>query len=244
MPFTFSHPAIILPLNFFFRKRLSLTGLIIGSMAPDFEYFLRMKIKSNYSHTLDGILWFNLPLSIILAFIFHNIVRQKLSDNLPIVLKSRFSQFGDFDWNRYFVKNWFIVVISILIGCISHVFWDSFTHDSGYFVEVLPFLSKSLIVLNKEVSVLKILQHSSSIIGMIFIVYSIYKIPTIQIKTEYRNLKYWITIAVITVLIVFIRISCGLDIKQFGNVIVTTISAVLISFVLTSFTVKKHKTNT
>ncbi|WP_240482010.1 DUF4184 family protein [Flavobacterium psychrophilum] len=39
MPFTFSHPAIILPLRYLPRQWFSLTGLIIGSLTPDFEYF-------------------------------------------------------------------------------------------------------------------------------------------------------------------------------------------------------------
>ncbi|WP_416379623.1 MULTISPECIES: DUF4184 family protein [unclassified Gilliamella] len=30
----------------------SMITLIIGSMSPDFEYFLRIKIKSDMSHTL------------------------------------------------------------------------------------------------------------------------------------------------------------------------------------------------
>ena len=51
MPFTFAHPAIVLP---FYKKPkfFSMTTLIIGSMSPDFEYFLRMKIKSDMSQTL------------------------------------------------------------------------------------------------------------------------------------------------------------------------------------------------
>ena len=57
MPFTFSHPALILPLKYFPNKWFSLTGLVIGSLTPDFEYFLRMRIKSVYSHTLEGIFW-------------------------------------------------------------------------------------------------------------------------------------------------------------------------------------------
>jgi len=43
MPFTFSHPAIVLPLATLRRQWISATGLIIGSITPDFEYFIRMK---------------------------------------------------------------------------------------------------------------------------------------------------------------------------------------------------------
>ncbi len=91
MPFTFSHPAIVLPLNYLPKKWFSLTGLVIGSLTPDFEYFIRMKIKSEYSHTLEGLFWFDLPLGVLLAFIFHNIVRNNFYNNLPLFFKSRFS---------------------------------------------------------------------------------------------------------------------------------------------------------
>jgi len=105
MPFTFSHPAIILPLTFLPRQWFSLTGLVIGSLAPDFEYFIRMRIQSDYSHTISGLFWFDLPLGIILAFIFHNIVRDSFFDNLPTILKSRLAKFKSFEWNEYFKKN-------------------------------------------------------------------------------------------------------------------------------------------
>ena len=141
MPFTFSHPAIVLPLAYLPSRWVSLTGLVIESLTPDFEYFLRMKIQSNYSHTLGGLFWFDLPLGILLAFIFHNIVRSPLIDNLPDFLKERFLIFDRFHWNQYFKKNYLVVVISILIGAASHVLWDGFTHHGGYFVEKLPVLA-------------------------------------------------------------------------------------------------------
>ena len=69
MPVTFAHPAIVLP---FYKKPkfFSMTTLIIGSMSPDFEYFLRMKIKSDMSHTLLGIFYFDLPITLIIALSF------------------------------------------------------------------------------------------------------------------------------------------------------------------------------
>lgn len=104
MPFTFSHPAIVLPLTYLPKKWFSLTGLIIGSITPDFEYFIRMKVQRDYSHTLSGLFWFNLPLGILLAFIFHGIVRNSLIENLPLFLKSRFSNFTRFNWLNFFKK--------------------------------------------------------------------------------------------------------------------------------------------
>jgi len=102
MPFTFSHPAIVLPLKLIPKKWFSLTASVIGSLTPDFEYFIRMKVQSNFSHTILGVFWFDLPLGILLAFLFHNIVRNSLFDNLPLPLKSRLIGFNKFNWNRYF----------------------------------------------------------------------------------------------------------------------------------------------
>lgn len=122
MPFTFSHPAIILPLSYLPKKWFSLTGLIVGSLTPDFEYFIRMRVESNFSHTFYGVFWFDLPLAIIISFIFHSIVKNQLFNNLPINIRSRILIFTEFDWNNYFKQHYFIVLISILIGVASHIF--------------------------------------------------------------------------------------------------------------------------
>jgi len=234
MPFTFSHPAIVLPLTYLPRQWFSLTGLVIGSMAPDFEYFLRMMIKSNYSHTIDGLFWFDLPLGLLLAFIFHNIVRNNLFDNLPTILKSRFLAFRQFDWNGHFKRNWLIVTISILIGAASHIFWDSFTHDHGYFVKTFSIFTNTVDLFGGQIPILKILQHSSTLIGGLVIVFSIYKLRPNKTAKENINLKYWAIAAVMTFAIIAIRLLSGLELKQYGNVIVTAISAGLISLTIIS----------
>jgi len=137
MPFTFSHPAIVLPATLLPKRTYSLTGLIIGSITPDFEYFIRMKDFARYSHTWSGIFWFDLPLGIILAFIYHQIVRDSLLANLPTSIQIRLSQYSKFNWLKYFKRNWMLVIISLIMGSFSHLFWDSFTHSNGYFYEHL-----------------------------------------------------------------------------------------------------------
>lgn len=241
MPFTFSHPAIVLPLTYLPRKWFSLTGLVIGSLSPDFEYFIRMRIESNYSHTIDGLLWFDLPLSLLLAFIFHNLVRDSLFNNLPTFLKSRLSTFNQFDWNVYFKQNWLVVVISILVGATSHIVWDSFTHNHGYFVQTIPALQNSVVVLGREIPFMKILQHSSTLLGGLVIAFAIYKMPTNKQEYKNINLKYWTVFIAITLIIITLRLTGGLEITQYGNIIVTTISAGLISMIITPLLLIRRK---
>lgn len=233
MPFTFSHPAIVIPLTFLPRRWFSLTGLVIGSLTPDFEYFLRMRIKSNYSHTIDGLFWFDLPLGLLLAFLFHSIVRDRLFDNLPIFLKSKLTPFKQFNWKRHFKQNCLAVAISILIGAASHIFWDSFTHDQGYFVQTIPALQNSVEYFGRQIPILKILQHSSTLLGGLIIAFAIYKLPTNKTENENAKMKYWAIFIGLTLTIISVRLLSGLDFRQYGNLIVTAISAGLISLTIT-----------
>ena len=241
MPFTFSHPALVLPLKFLPRQWFSMTGLIIGSLTPDFEYFIRMRIQSDYSHTIGGLFWFDLPLGIIIAFIFHDIIRDSLFDNLPIFLKSRFTPFKQFNWNQYFKSHWFIVSVSILIGAFSHIFWDGFTHEHGYFVKTIPILSQTTELFARQIPILKIIQHTSTFLGGLLIAIFILKLPKEKNIKRKINRNYWAIFIVLTIIIVAVRLITGLNYKLYGHVIVTGISAGIISLIATPYLLIRQK---
>lgn len=233
MPFTFSHPAIVLPLSYLPKRWISLTALIVGSMTPDFEYFLRMKVQSYYSHTLSGIFWFDLPLGIIITFLFHTIVRNSLFLNLPLQIKARLFEYQKFDWINYFKHNWIVVIISLLIGIASHLFWDSFTHNHGYFVEIIPSLKNKTNLFNLQIPIYKILQHSSSLVGAIIIVLGFRKLPMSKIENTEINFKYWLILIITSLLIILVRFLIGLSFHEYGTIIITIISATLIGLIIT-----------
>jgi len=241
MPFTFSHPALVLPLKFLPRHWFSMTGLIIGSLTPDFEYFIRMRIQSDYSHTIGGLFWFDMPLGIIITFIFHDIVRDSLFDNLPIFLKSKFAPFKQFNWNQYFKTHWGIVLFSILIGAFSHIFWDSFTHEQGYFVKTIPILNQTIELFGRQIPILKIIQHTSTLLGGLVIAIFILKLPKDENSNRKINRNYWVIFIALTIIIVAIRLMTGLDYKLYGHVIVTGISAGLISLIVTPYLLIRQK---
>lgn len=243
MPFTFSHPAIILPLAYLPKRWFSLTGLIIGSLMPDFEYFLRMEIRSDFSHTFEGVFLFDLPLGIVTAFVFHNIVRNNLFDNLPYILKSRVVIFKNFNWNTYFKKNWLVVIFSVIIGTFSHILWDSFTHDTGYFVQKFEILNQSVELFDKQIPILKILQHLSTFIGAFVIGFSFYKLPTHTTNNKSINLNYWLTFFGFIIVFVFIFLTVSSAQYAIGNLIVSIISLSMLALILTSLVIKtKPKT--
>lgn len=238
MPFTFSHPAIILPFTYLPRKWFSFTSLIIGSLTPDFEYFIRMKVQSNYSHTFYGIFWFDLPLAIVISFLFHNLVKNDLFFNSPNFIKSRLSSYISFSWNHYFKTHWAIILISIITGIISHLFWDCFTHQHGYFTEHISVLKNTITFFGHEIPIWKISQHISTVTGAIIIILSFMKLPQNSIQHPAISQKYWTAVIILTLSILVLRFSIHLKELIFGNIIVTVISAFLISLVLSPALIK------
>jgi hypothetical protein len=234
MSFTFSHPALILPLAYLPARWFSISGLVIGSMVPDFEFFLRMNVQSTYSHTFPGLFLFNLPLGILIAFIYHNIVRDSLFDNLPFLLKSRLSGFKQFNWNSYFKKNWMVIFISLLVGATSHIIWDSFTHWYGYFVKIIPVLRFKIEFFGMQMPVFMILQHLGTIIGGLVILFVIFSLPVNRNVNGGISLMYWFILFLFTIAIIFIRIAGGIENKFYTTLIVTAISAFMISLIVTS----------
>jgi hypothetical protein len=240
MPFTFSHPAIVLPLIFLKRQWLSATGLIIGSMTPDFEYFLRMKVQSEYSHTLLGLLWFDLPFGLLLCFLYHGIVRNSLINNSPLFLKERLPLYKRFDWTDYFKNNWLRVVASLLVGAFSHLVWDSFTHDTGFFVRRFPNFQNPISFADWELPAYKLLQHLSTLAGGLFIIITLLTLKKHSASVTNQFYKYWSLVIAITLTVLIVRLAFGLSYRQYGNVIVTVISGGLVSLLVTPLILKRE----
>jgi hypothetical protein len=240
MPFTFSHPAIVIPLYRVARRWVSLTGLVVGSIVPDFEYFIRMKTPSVYSHTTMGLFTFNLPVGLFLCFLFHNVVRNSLFSHLPYVLNSRLSNYKRFNWNQYFLKHWYLVIICIFIGAFSHLVWDQFVHENGYLPRLFNFFDKSIAAYDMELTEYKTLHQLSSGIGALIVLYAIFQLPVTDRVRRPFYFRYWIYIALIMTAILVTRFYTGLRIVDYREVIVTAISSLLIAIVVVSLFLRRE----
>jgi Domain of unknown function (DUF4184) len=240
MPFTFSHPAIVLPLYRMSPRWLSMTGLIVGSMIPDFEYFIRMRLRSGISHSIPGLFMFDLPVGILVAFIFHNIVRNLLFENSPQIIRRRLDVFTTFNWNNYFKTHWFGVIISVLIGAGSHLLWDGFTHGQlGSFIKYFPTLGTNVFVFGNPIPVYRVLQHVSTFVGGIVIMSVFLRMPESDITTGKGDRKYWPLVVVLTLIIVIWRFMVRKDANLIGQVVVVGISATMISLIFVSLVLRK-----
>jgi hypothetical protein len=113
MPFTLSHTLAIYPCLRLCGKYLSFSGLFIGSMVPDFEFFIRVTLYAIWSHTFGGVFLFDLPLALLLLIVFHQIVKKPLILHLPTFFFQRFLNRLDENWWLFFKKSPFKVIISI-----------------------------------------------------------------------------------------------------------------------------------
>jgi len=87
--------------------------------------------------------------------------------------------------------------------------------------------------------ILKILQHSSTLLGGLVIALSLFKLPADKKVTGELNIKYCSILTGLTLTIIAIRLLSGLDYKLYGHVIVTSISAGLIALTLTPLITEK-----
>ena len=133
VPFTPAHPAIVLPLLRRGRPWIDPVALVAGSMAPDFEYFLRARMDGRISHTLIGLLMFDLPVGLFLAVLFRRLVGPALELALPTSLTVRVKgAFPELPKLRC-GHAWAAAVGCTLLGAASHLFWDAFHPPDGIF---------------------------------------------------------------------------------------------------------------
>lgn len=237
MPFTFSHPALVVPLLYAHRryKWLSATGLIIGSMAPDAEKFLRLKLASQHSHTIGSIFYFSCPVSLGLAFVFHMLVRRPLIKHLPAPLYRRVSKYTNFDWPSYCRQHTWGVLLSIVIGAASHLFWDSFTHDNTLITSAVPESSDLVWLGTKAMPLWQLIALVSSVVGALIIGYVVWKMPVSTAATVPNTsaiLSYWSTVSLIAACLETCWVLAVHP--RWLNIGISTVSAVMLGVLITS----------
>jgi hypothetical protein len=167
MPFTPAHPAAILPLPRLLGKWSVPSALVIGSMTPDFAYFLRLNLPRAESHSLTGLLWVCLPAGWIAYLTFHLLLKRPLHSLTPGWLALRLTRaLGPAFLPR---TSPLAVTLSLLLGALTHLLWDSFTHN-GAFVQAIPFLQIKVFSIGAyPFYAYTLLQHFSSAAGLILL---------------------------------------------------------------------------
>ncbi len=160
MPVTPAHAVAAWPLHKWLPA-LPLSALVIGAMSPDYEYFLRLAPITRHAHTPAGLVFFCVPVSIVVWFVFRHLLRPALVELLPPGLARAI---------RPASTSWLLALVAVAIGAVSHVVWDGFTHQDDWAVRAWPALRTQPWPALLPLPWFKLLQYGSSFFGMLALV--------------------------------------------------------------------------
>jgi hypothetical protein len=174
MPFTPSHAVVALP---FVRTPLVPAAVAIGAMTPDLPLFVRgLPLHYGRTHALEW-LPVTVAVAISLLLVWRSALRPAARELAPGWLARRLPAEWDagavaaaretlgvesrqgrtaVSWTRML-----LVVVWLLLGVVSHIVWDLFTHEGRWGVEVMPALAEEW----GPLAGYKWLQHGSSVLG-------------------------------------------------------------------------------
>jgi len=140
MPFTASHPAAVV---FLARWGLPGSALVIGSIAPDLTQMLPIPAIVHLAHTAPGLVTVDLGIGLVGFVLWQALfapvvvaaapraLRARLPDRAPAGLRFHFGR-----WDRAA-----LAIAALLIGALTHLVWDSFTHDWMWGHAYIPWLA-------------------------------------------------------------------------------------------------------
>jgi hypothetical protein len=175
MPWTLAHPAAVLPFRRFSGLgRLSFGALFIGSMSPDFVYYVGRFDLATFTHTPVGVFVVCLPAGLLvlaLALWLRDPIAQILPQPHRDALLATRSALPYLT-----LRSLGLAAASLLLGATTHVLWDSFTHEGRFFVNHIESLRAPVFAaLGHEFRVFNIMQHASTAIGVSLLVAVYYR---------------------------------------------------------------------
>ena len=166
MPWTFAHPAAVLPFRKVGQFRLPLAALVVGSMTPDLGYYVAQFRLATFAHSTLGVLLVCLPAGALVLALF-SVIRPALIQLLPH--PHRYAVVGALRARPRTKRpqDLALAAIGLVVGAATHTTWDSFTHATGFAVQLMPILQARLFEIgSRQMHVYNLIQHASTLIGL------------------------------------------------------------------------------
>ena len=141
MPFTGSHPAAVLPL---LGLGLAPSALVIGSMSPDIPYFAPGPFDSRFTHSLVGVVTADVVLSLVVYAVWHALLAPAGVSVAPQSLRRRLPADAAPGLRRRLASPRLVLLVAVAcaVGALTHVLWDSFTHEGRWGARHIPWLGE------------------------------------------------------------------------------------------------------
>ena len=158
MPFTLAHPAAVLPLR---DLRLPMPAMVAGAMVPDLPMLLGFGSR-HLSHSFLGVVTLDLAMGLAALVLWYAVYRRPLADLAFDPWRGRLPDVVPMD-----VRTWLLSVPGVVVGALTHVVWDAFTHDDTWGVDLVPALTESY----RGVAVYEVLQQVFSAVGLVAVLW-------------------------------------------------------------------------
>jgi len=173
MPFTVAHTVAVIPLVKYLGKFGALSALIIGSMTPDFSYFTPYLVHQRFeSHSLLGIYLFAIPMGLTIYFLYHLLMAPVIVSILPKAIKQHLHP--DLFIGRLPDIPAYALIFSLVLGALTHISWDFFTHLSGAPQYISAMTIPLATVDGYDIMPYRVLQHGSTLFGMTLLTFWIW----------------------------------------------------------------------
>ena len=100
------------------------SALAIGSIAPDLWHLVPLVSRAD-SHSPAAVLWFCLPAGLLAYVLFHLVLKAPL-------IALAWPRLGAFACDGLPNARWHAVVVSLLVGALTHLAWDALTHTNDH----------------------------------------------------------------------------------------------------------------
>ncbi len=166
MPYTISHTAAVLPFSRHLARYRVLSAAVIGSMVPDFGYLLPWRFARFQTHSAIALATFCLPVGLATYWFFQFLLKRALLELLPdgAYLRSRPSAGAA---NIASLAAWLTAAAGLLVGAVTHLVWDAFTHENARGVRMIPALDDTVAdIAGHHLLAYKLMQQGSSVAGL------------------------------------------------------------------------------
>ena len=170
MPFTVSHVVAVIPLYKYLGRFGAFSALVIGSMVPDFAYMTPYLVHQRMdSHSLVGIYLYGIPMGLTIYYLYHYFMAPVIASLLPKYIRQHLHP--DLFLGKIPDIPSYILVFSLIIGALTHVFWDFFTHYNGIPQYIDWFNTPLTNIDNYDIMPFRVLQHFSTIFGLSLLIF-------------------------------------------------------------------------
>jgi hypothetical protein len=166
MPFTLSHAVAALP----FRKLKPIwPALVIGTFAPDLQYFLFISDDDRSWHRYPEVLVYAIPFALLALWVFDRVVKRPAIELLPSGVQHRLQDHVEpLSFSGW--KQLGAIVTWIAAGIATHIVWDQFTHSDSWLFSHWSLLQRSVsLPLERSYTLAHLLQHISTVGGFLLL---------------------------------------------------------------------------